>query len=183
MGLEFETQILDINKDETIERLRKLGAEETPEAFQKRWIFDIECLNAKNPGLGKWVRLRQNNGRNMLTYKNRFGTGISETEEIEVEVGDFDKTAEIFSKLSGFIGKFYQENKRHLFKYDGIEFSIDSWPMIPTFLEIESNSEEKVRQGLKLLDLEGKDAGHIGILSIYKKYNIDLHSFPTLKFN
>ena len=54
--------------------------------------------------------------------------------------------------------------------------------MIPAILEIESGSEEKVREGLRLLDLEGKDEGHLGLLQIYKKYGIELHNYKELKF-
>jgi hypothetical protein len=54
--------------------------------------------------------------------------------------------------------------------------------MIPTFLEIESTSEEKVKKGLKLLGLEGKDAGHIGLIQIYRKYGKDIHAYKELKF-
>jgi len=54
--------------------------------------------------------------------------------------------------------------------------------MIPTFLEIVAKSEDKVREGLKILGLENKDAGHIGTIAIYKKYGIDLHSYKELVF-
>lgn len=68
------------------------------------------------------------------------------------------------------------------FFYNGIKFTLDSWPKIPTYLEIEASSEEKVNEGLKLLGVEGKDVGHMGTLTIYKKYGTDLHSFKELKF-
>jgi len=183
MAQEFETQILDINIKEIKNRLRQLDAKEEPEVFQKRWVFDIQCLDAKTPGLGEWIRLRQAGNETLLTYKNRQGFGINETEEIEVEVNDFDKTAEILAKLKCFTGKYYQENKRVKFILNDIIFTLDTWPMIPTLLEIEAPSEEKVKEGLKLLGLEGKDVGHIGIIQIYKRYGIDLHRFPELKFN
>lgn len=183
MSQEFETQILNINIKEIKNKLRQLGAKEEPEIFQKRWVFDIQCLDAKTPGTGEWIRLRQAGDETLLTYKNRKGFGINETEEIEIKVDDFNKTVEIFSKLNYFTGKYYQENKRIKFTLNDIEFSLDTWPMIPPLLEIEAPSEEKVKEGLKLLGLEGKDVGHIGTIQIYKRYGIDLHKFPELKFN
>lgn len=183
MPQEFETQILDINVEEIKNKLRALGAEEEPEIFQKRWVFDIQCLDAKIPGTGEWVRLRQSGDKSFITYKNRRGPGLGQTEEIEVEVNDFNKTAEILSRIKSFTDKYYQENKRIKFTLNDLEFTIDTWPMIPPLLEIEAPSPEKVKEGLKLLGLEGKDAGHIGTIQIYKRYNIDLHDFPELKFN
>lgn len=182
MQQEFETQVLDIDVEEIKRKLIELGAKEEPEVLQKRWVFDIECLDAKEASTGEWIRLRKINDKSTLTYKNKKGSGISETEEIEIVIEDFDKTAEIMSKLNCFIGKYYQENKRIKFELKGIEFTLDTWPMIPTFLEIEADSEENVKQGLKMLELEGKDVGHIGTIQIYAKYNIDLHSYKELKF-
>lgn len=57
-----------------------------------------------------------------------------------------------------------------MYVYDNIEFCIDNWPHIDTLLEIESDSVENVNKGLKLLNLENKDIGNMGVLGIYKKY-------------
>ena len=65
---------------------------------------------------------------------------------------------------------------------DDFEFCIDEWPRIPTLLEVESTSKEKVKEGLKLIGLEGKDIGDEGVLEIYAKYNIDLHGIKKLTF-
>lgn len=157
-----------------------LGAKETPEVLQKRWVFDIVPCTAK--ATGEWIRLRQA-GKNKptITYKNKSGSKLSETSEIEVEVSDFNKTAEIFSKITS-KGQYYQENKRAKFELNNIEFTLDTWPMIPTLLEIEGKSEKKVKEGLKILDLVGKDVGHAGMVTIYKKYGIDIHKYKELKF-
>lgn len=182
MGTEFETQILEINPKEIAEKLRTLGAKETPEYLQKRWVYDIECLSHINPSMGEWIRLREANGKTAITYKNKRGSGMSETEEIEFEVSDFEKAAEILGKLKGFTGQYYQENKRHKFVLDGVEYMIDTWPKIPTFLEIEAKSEEEVHKGLNLLGLVGKKHAHYGLITIYKMYGIDLHSYKEIKF-
>jgi adenylate cyclase class 2 len=182
MAQEYEVQITDINPDEIQKKLRDLGAIEEEECFQKRWIFDIRCLNSEDPRKGEWIRLREKSGKVTLTYKNKKGKGISDTEEIEVGVDDFDKMKEILSKSDAFEGKYYQENKTKIFKLDDIEFSIDTWPMIPPILEIEGESEASVKKGLKLLGFEGDDYGHPGLIDIYKKYGIDLHSIEELTF-
>jgi len=111
------------------------------------------------------------------------GTGISETEEEEIEVSDFDTTAKILSKLKGFEGQYYQENKRHKFVLGELEFTIDTWSKIPTILEIEGKNEEMVKEGLKLLGLENVENAHYGLLNIYSKYGIDLHSFKEIRFD
>jgi adenylate cyclase class 2 len=179
---EFETQVLDIDKDKIAKKLRKLGAKETPEVMQRRIVYDILCLGAKGKSEGEWVRLRQvGDKKPTITYKNKTGSGISQTKEIEIEVDDFDRAAALLEKLK-WSGLYYQENKRWKFELDEIEFTIDTWPMIPPILEIEAKGEEGVKKGLELLGLEDKDAGHIGTIAIYKKYGIDLHSYKELRF-
>lgn len=183
MGIEFETQVIDIDQDEIISKLRLLGAEEKEEVFQKRWVFDIACLNAEQPGLGEWVRLRQIGNKATVTYKNKKGSGIADTTEIELGVDDFDKMASILGKLSCFTGQYYQENKRKQFVLNDLEFDIDYWPNIPPFLEIEGKSEEQVRHGLELLGLEDKENGHFGLINIYARHGISIHDYKELKFS
>ena len=177
MQKEFETQVLDIDPEKIKNKLIKLGAKVDKEKFQRRWVFDI------NPnGCLEWVRIRTDGEKTKICYKSRKDHSISGTEEIEVEVDDFDKTAELFSKLSFYHDKFYQEDIKQEFLLDGIEFKIDKWPMIPHVLEIEAKSEENVRKGLRLLGLTGKDSGHHSYVSIYKKYGFELHEMKELKF-
>ena len=175
---EFETKVLCINPVDIIEALRKLGAEETPEVLMRRYVFDLFTEDIE------WLRLRDDGEKVTLTYKHKFkgNTEIGKTEEIEVEVADFDKTAQILKKVP-FKHVYYQENKRHLFKIDGIEFSIDCWPKIDPYLEVESSSKEKIAEGLKVLGLEGKDAGDKDIVEIYKEAGENLHSVDELKFD
>lgn len=175
MAKEFEAHVLDINIQEIEKKLKVLGAQEEPEKLMKRWVFII------NDETNEWIRLRDDGKKATITYKRKAGRGISETEEIELEVKNFDDAAHILSRL-GFKDSYYQENKKHFFKVRDLEISIDTWPMIPSHLEIESSSEEKVLEGLKLLGLEGKDHGNIGITEIYKIYGIDLHSFKEVRF-
>jgi len=180
MDKEYETQILDIDKDNIVKKLQDLGAAEEPEVLQKRWVFDIEPCTTKSTG--EWIRLRQvADKKPTITYKNKSGKGISDTTEIEIEVDDFDTAYKLLDKIMP-TTQFYQENKRHKFVLDQVEYTLDSWPMIPTLMEIEAKSEEKVHEALELLGLTGKDEGHIGTLAIYDKYGIALHSMKELKF-
>lgn len=175
---EFETKVLDFDKKEVIKKLRELGAKEIPETLARRFVFDMESPDME------WLRLREMNGKVTLTYKRKSlgNTEIGKTTELEVEVVDFDKTAEILSKAP-FKRTFYQENKTHIFRLNGIEFSIDTWPLLDPYLEVESDSPEKVQGGLTLLGLEGKDVGDKDVESIYREKNIDFHSYPKLQFS
>lgn len=174
---EYEVKVLGISPIEIIQTLRSLGAKETPEVLMRRYVFDFST------GVIEWLRLRDDGSKVTLTYKHKEkgNTRVGRTIEIETEVGDFDKTATILKKLP-FQAIYYQENKRHLFTLDEIEFSLDTWPKIDPFLEVESHNKSKINQGLKLLGLEGKDSGDKDIKEIYDEVGINLHSFKELKF-
>jgi len=177
MQNEYETQILNIDEKEIRKKLKKIGAKPLSKKFHRRFVYDI------NPnGCSEWLRLRTDGKKTTICYKLRKDHTPNGTQELEIGVDDFDKTAELLSKLSFFTDKFYQENISQIFTLDDIEFKIDRWPMIPTMFEIEAKSENGVKNGLKLLGLEGKEYGHHGHIQIYREYGIDLHSHKELKF-
>jgi adenylate cyclase, class 2 len=173
MAQEFETKVLDINVEEIVEKLKKRGAIKIKEVLFRRWVFDID------PNKDNWIRLRDEGDKITLTHKYKKSSKISETEETEVEVNNFERTAKILSQLP-FKNKFYQENKRTLYKFKNIEFALDTWPGIPTYLEIEAKSEKKVLEGLEMLGLEG--VGNWSVKNTYTHYDIDLHKIKILKF-
>jgi len=176
MAKEYETKVLEINANKIRKKLKKMGAKKIFNKVMRRWVFD---LNIKG---GDWIRVRDTGHHVTLTYKCRKkGKRIDNTEEIEVHVSNFEDVVRILSKLK-FRGCYYQENRREMYKLDGIEFCIDTWPKIPTYLEVESANEKKVKQGLKMLGLDGKDIGNISVWDVYSKYGIDLHSFKNLCF-
>ncbi len=180
MHNEFETKVLDIDSAVVISQLRELGAVEEPEFLARRYVFDMDI----NDTTVEWIRLRQQGSKApTLTYKYKVkgNYSIGNTTEIEVEVSDFDKTSEILHKLQ-FKKIYYQENKSHIFTLDGIEFSIDTWPVLPPYLEIEGESVEKVQAGLLLLGFEGKDVGDKDVKIICQERGIDLHSYIELRF-
>lgn len=177
MVKEYETKVLEVNVSEIKKKLRSLGAKEKhKEVLMRRWVFDIGSKNSE------WIRLRDDGKSITLTYKRKNGSAISETEEIEIAVSNFEEAAQILMKLK-FKNKYYQENKRITFILNDIQFMIDTWPMIPVYLEVESSSENKVQAGLKLLGLDGSDAGNLSSEEVYSRYGISLHKFKVLKFS
>lgn len=174
MAIEYETQVLDIDEYEIRNKLDEIGAEYISENFMRRWVYYIDESS--------WIRLRDNWEKVAITYKKRWTTTIWETEEIETKIENFDDMAEMLGKLNFYEKKYYQENKRILYKLGDTEFCIDSWPKIPTYLEIESSSEEKVLEWLNLLWLESHEHWDFWSVRIYNKYGLDIHAFEILKF-
>lgn len=83
----------------------------------------------------------------------------------------------------GYKARSYQENKRHSFELNGVSIEIDTWPLIPTYVEIEGSSESEVLATLELLGLSKDDMTTLDVESIYREvYGIDILSMSELKF-
>ena len=130
----------------------------------------------------KWIRLRTNGIETTLTYKDIESNTIDGTKEVEFNVNSFELANEFLNKI-GFIARSYQENGRIQYTLDNVEIDIDTWPMIPTYLEIEGNSEEEVNNMVKKLELSNSKITSLNCDDFYRKiYNIDISKIKELKF-
>ncbi len=65
-----------------------------------------------------------------------------------------------------------------------MKIDIDTWPLIPTYAEVEGSSESEVLDTLKLLNVNMDDVTTLDVASIYKDiYSIDLLSIKELRFD
>lgn len=176
--IEYEVRVLEINKEEIQVKLKQLNAVLIEDVFQKRYVYDFKPVVPS-----KWIRLRTNGTTSTLTIKNVESSNIDGTKEVEIEVSDFDTTNEILGEL-GYIPRGIQENKRIKYDLNGVEVDIDTWPRIPTYLEIEGTSEEEVYNTLELLGIPKEKATSLDVQSIYEEiYGINLDKEPNLSFN
>lgn len=177
METEYEIRALEINKEDIIKKLEELGAIKKGEFKQKRYVYDLKPIEK-----GKWIRLRTNGMVTTLTYKDIVSDTIDGTKEVEFEVEDFNKANEFLEKI-GFESRSYQENIRIQYILNDVEIDIDSWPMIPTYMEIEGKSEEEVIKMKKILDIDEDKFTALNCDEIYKQiYGIDISKIRDLKF-
>lgn len=177
MDIEYEVRFLEIDKEKIINRLEELGAIKKGEFNQKRYVYNLVPSQD-----GKWIRLRTNGNITTLTYKDIVKDTVDGTREVEIEVDNFEKTNELLERI-GFKNKGYQENRRIQYILNGVEIDIDSWPMIPSYLEIEGKSEEEIIKTQKLLKLDESKKTMLNCKDIYMQlYNIDIDKIRELKF-
>ena len=178
MAKEREVTILNIDENGFVSKLLNNGAVKKDEFLQRRYTYDF------NPILpNKWIRLRTNGKKTTLTIKEiKDKTAIDGTMELETVVGDFDVMNDILKEL-GYRYRNYQENYRIIYSLDNVEISIDSWPLIPTYAEIEGKTNEDVVMALEKLGYTLDDATTLDVTSIYNEiYGIDLLKIKELKF-
>lgn len=175
MPHEIEVKILDINVVDIIKKLEKIGAKKIAEKNFKRIVFSKP--NSIKP-LIKWIRLRTDGKKTTIAYKCRKDNSMK-TEEIEIEISDFETGKKILQK-TGLVQNIYEENKRIEYQYQGITFDLDFWPKLKPYLEIEAETEEQVKQGVKLLGFSMKQTTTKTTQEIYKENGIDINKIKEL---
>lgn len=177
---EYEAKFLNINVDAVREQLRTVGAQRT---FEKtlftRLIFENDAVQGE-----QWLRLRDEGGRTTLTLKQvSDATTIHGTTEIEIEVNSLETTTELLKAL-GLRHVRYQQNYREEWQLGHITYDLDTWPDLPTFLEIEGPSEDAVRTAVADLGYDYNEARYGSIDLIYKSEAArDILAEPTLLFD
>ena len=175
MHTEYEVRILEINQEEVIKKLEELHATKEWDHVQRRYVYDFVPKQDK-----KWIRLRTNGDKTTLTIKNIVESSIDGTQELEIVVDDFDRTNLILKEL-GYEAFSYQENRRIQYNLNGVEIDIDSWPMIPTYLEVEGASEEAVYNVVSALGFKKEDCTSRDVDGIYLDYGHKLSDIRELK--
>lgn len=181
-NLEIEARWLEIDKKEVKKKLKKLGAKDFGEKIIQEIIFydkDLKWQKSRN----KFVRMRKAGEKIRLTFKERLAPNkIDGTEEIEFSVGDWDKT-KLFLERLGLVAYREQEKIRHTFRLGKVNVDIDTWPGIPTFLEIEGKSEASIKKAAALLGFDWNRAVFSDARRIIEDiYNVQVGKMKVFKF-
>jgi adenylate cyclase class 2 len=180
MKHEYEAKFLSVDVAGLQAKLTALGAVRAfPRTLLTRKIFENDVLEG-----GAWVRLRDEGTRSTLTLKRVTDpTTIDGTTEIETEVSDLHAMAEILARL-GLQQVRYQENYREEWRLGEVVFDFDTWPGLPTFVEIEGSDEVSVRQAAVALGLDYSGARFGSVDEIYiSEVGRDILAEPTLLFS
>lgn len=140
-----------------------------PEFVQTRAVYNLpEGHEIK----GGWVRIRNEGDKITLSLKVVDGQNIDDQKEVYLEVSDFTQADLLLTSL-GCRKKAYQETKRELWKLDSVEITIDEWPFLEPFVEVEGPSEESVRSVSHRIGFDYEQAQFCAVDTLYQqKYNI-----------
>ena len=166
MQTEIEAKYANIDLQAIRAKLKAIGATQIyPEQLMKRKIFDHPDfrLNAAHA----WVRVRDEGGKITLSYKQLSDRTLEGTKEVMVVVNDFDATCDFLFAI-GLIEKSYQETKREAWKCGDVEITLDTWPWIPAFAEIEGCNEQSVKKVALELGFDWRKAIFGSVEPIYQ---------------
>jgi len=185
MEIEYEATFYPIDKDEIRNRLKKAGAKLIkPEFLQKRVVFNLPGNKNKDT---TWLRVRDECDKITMSIKVVDGDEICDQKEICLVVDNFSN-AVLFLESIGCLKKAYQQSKRELWILDDCEITIDEWPFLEPYVEIEGKGEESVKKVCVKLGFDYTDALFCSTDELYsRKYGITRdfinNKIPEIRFD
>lgn len=183
MAAEIEAKFLEIDREDMRGRLKAAGyACVQEDCLMRRVVFDV-------PGGGRhvWARVRDEGGVITMSYKRTHDAGRADgTEEIQIVADDFDRACALLSAC-GLVRKSYQETRRETWRRGGIEATLDLWPALPPFMEIEAPDETALKDAAAELNLDWDRAKFGAVGPLYTQYHgvpvAAINSLPRLTFD
>lgn len=165
MNTEYEAKFTKVNKTKVRTSLKKLGAKLVrAEFFQKRVAFNLPKKSVKKG----YLRVRDEGNKITMSLKFVNGKKIEDQKEILLNVDNFENAIE-FLKSIGCNQKAFQETKRELWSLDDVDITIDEWPFLEPFVEIEGKSEETVKVVSQKLGFDYKKAVFGAVDTLYNQ--------------
>ena len=128
------------------------------------WLYIMRRLSSGLGDAGRTMGFGKAKIKNVSDEKSILGT-----KEVNIIVNDYDD-AILFLKGCGLTAKAVQETKREIWILDSCEISIDTWPWLPTFMEIEGPSEDEVWAAAQILGYTKAQAKFGSVDSTYQHY-------------
>lgn len=167
---EIEIKILDINKEEVIKKLIELGAEKVFEGEVKADYFDFEDERLKKEE--KILRLRKKGDKVELALKKKISMEQAKImKEDEIVFDDHDAAEEILNGLG--LKKIVEAltKQRVSYSFDDVLFEFDTYTGIPTFLEIEAPTLEKLKEAVERIGFSMEDTKAWDAKQVIEHYN------------
>lgn len=166
MQTEYEATFTEVDKEEMRNRLKEAGAIlEKAEFLQRRSVFH---LPEGHEITGGWARVRDEGDKVTMSIKAVSGSNIEDQKESCVAVDDFAE-AEQFLLILGCKKKAYQETKRELWKMGDTEVTIDTWPFLEPFVEVEGPTQERVQYVSEQLGFNWSNARFCAVDTLYSE--------------
>lgn len=173
---EIEVKVLNIDSESIKRKLNKLNAKLVKREFQINYIFDFE--NNLFFEKGGYVRIRKAHDflkdaekvtltSKELVSKDKFKI----SKEIEFNSDSFDSSKDFLLSL-GLKLKRTDEKYRESYELENGLIEIDTWAGVPTYLEVEAETEENVINILSKLDYKLEESTSMTLAEIMKHYNI-----------
>lgn len=166
IDIEYEATFPNVDKDDIRGKLKSARAELIkPEFMQRRHVFKFP-KGHEIPG--GWLRVRDESDKITLSLKIVNGDKIEDQKEICLKVDNYQNAVELL-KTMGCEVKAFQESKRELWKLDSCDITIDEWPFLEPYVEVEGPDEAAVKAASEKLGFDYSTAVFGAVDLLYNK--------------
>lgn len=170
---EIEVKILEVDLKEIEEKLIKIGAKKILD--EDLYAINFDYTNRALRDRGYMMRVRKYGDKKIvLTMKQMISDSkVKAVEETEIEVKDFEKTRAKLNAI-GLIHERVLEKHRVSYEIDNVRFELERYTgensFVPTFLEIESDDENKIFEWVEKLGFSKEDCRPWTTTDVIKHY-------------
>ena len=164
---EYEIRLYEIDES----KIKKIIKENNGILINKKRVMKIYTYNHPNNKKDSYIRIRDEGKQITLTIKTKLNSKYPI--EREIEINNIEE-ADAILKFLGCKPKYYVEKIRETFQLgNSKEIVFDSYPGLPTYMEIDCHDEANLKKIANLLGFE---------LSDHKKFNGKKVSVTDLYF-
>ena len=166
MNTEYEVKFLDVDMSYWLKILENEGATLQYDNIQRISIFDGLNGNSR-----EYVRVRDEGDKITLTHKVSVPNSVGAS-ETEIIVNSYETAISLLDVIG--LKKTRTEEKRRIrYRLNDCNLDIDTWPDIPTYVEIESISEDGVKKMCETLGVDFNKSFKGSAHDIFRHYGID----------
>ena len=165
---EIEVKFLEVDKGAIIKKLESLGAKKVFEGEVDASFYDFPDSRLKKDG--SLLRLRTKGENAELTFKKKISKEEAKImKELEIKLDDPASMKRILDTI-GLVKQKSYVKYRSSYKLGDVSFELDTFPGIPTFLEIEAPSIAEIKVHAEKLGLSMADAKPWGGGEVLRHY-------------
>jgi adenylate cyclase class 2 len=168
MDTEIEVKFLDVNKEALRNKLKEEGGILVyEERLMKRKNYDFPDGRLEKDG--GWVRIRDEGDSIALSFKQLLRRDVNGTKEVMVTVDSFNNACKLMECI-GLVLKSYQETMREKWMMGETEVTIDTWPWIPSFVEVEGDTSAEIEEVSRKLGFDFSSGLYGSVEIVYQNY-------------
>ncbi len=185
---ETEAKFLNVDLAKIRKKLDLVGAKLLePSASVRRAIIETPEMRSKDA----FVRVRDEGGRVTVVYKQHAKLELGGAVEIPFKADniDFEAAVEFTRAILDNCSESYQETRRETWRLNEAVVTLDEWPWLNPFIEIEADTGEEVKAVVEKMGFDWQEAVFGGINIVYQMQypHLDdkatITKLPVVRFN
>lgn len=151
---EIELKFLNINVDDIKQKLQDIGAKLKYSTQIESYPFLKEGFDGFD-STKRFLSVRKVDDKITITHKEPAikNSDFTHREETEIAVDNYEKALLLFEKLGFTKGNIFKKHREH-YELGDVHFELDTLENVPTYLEIETQSNEKMIEICQTLNLD-----------------------------